>query len=160
MAREPDTALAAAKLIASQVVTKDGRTPLERVLARHWPMISAWREAGWTWRQIASLLTRGGVRLRNGDPLTERYLAAVASRVNRLLADTVVQRSAVLSDQTATVDGFRLGNNPSRAASVQKTPTFKPAKPLDGPPLSVDWDRKEKIRERMSKASKLRQKNQ
>jgi hypothetical protein len=159
MTTKPDAALAAAKSIAVQVATEDGRTPLERVLARHWPMVSTWREAGWTWRQIASLLTRGGVRLRNGDPLTERYLAAVASRVNRLLADTVVQRSTVLADQAAKVDGARAVNRPPRGTSVQKTLVFEPPKPPDGPHLSVGGERREEIRERMRRASKSRSGN-
>lgn len=159
MVTKSDPALAAAKSIAAQVITEDGRTPLERVLARHWSMVSAWREAGWTWRQIASLLTRGGVRLKNGDPLTDRYLAAVASRVNRLLACTVVQRSVVLAGQAAKVDGFRVGNSPPRRASAQNTLPSEPAKPPDRPRLSVGGDRREEIRERMRRASKSRSGN-
>ena len=121
MTTKPDTALAAAKSIAAQVITEDGRTPLERVLARHWPTVSAWREAGWTWRQIASVLTRGGIRLKNGDPLTDRYLAAVASRVNRPLPNSEVQRSVVPASQAAKVDGFKTENSPPKRASAQNT---------------------------------------
>lgn len=156
MTIKPNAALAAAKSIAAQVATEDGHTPLERVLTHHWPVVSAWREAGWTWRQIASLLTRGGVRLKNGNPLTDRYLAAVASRVNRLLAGTMVQRSAVLAGQAAKVDGFRVGNSPPRGASAQNTLPCEPAKPPDKPRLSVGEDRREEIRERMRRASKSR----
>ncbi len=159
MTTKPDAALATAKSIAAQVATEDGRIPLERVLARHWPIVSAWREAGWTWRQIASLLTRGGVRLKNGNPLTERYLAAVASRINRLLAETVAQRSAILTGQTAKVDGSRVVNSPSRGASVQKTLASEPEKPPDGPRLSGGRNRREEIRERMRRASKSRSGN-
>jgi hypothetical protein len=84
MTIKPDAALAVAQSIAAQTMTSDGRTPLERVLTRNWPAISSWRNAGWTWRQIAALLTRGGVRLKNGGAVTDRYLAAASSRMNRI----------------------------------------------------------------------------
>ena len=70
-----------ARLIAQEVMTGHGRTPAERVLRQHSQSISEWRELGWTWGQIAALLTKGGLRLKDGTAVTERYLAAVFSRI-------------------------------------------------------------------------------
>lgn len=156
MTIKPDAALAAAKSIAAQVSTEDGRTPLERVLARHWSTVSSWREAGWTWRQIASLLTRAGVRLRNGDPLTDKYLAAVASRLNRSSSKQAVQGGSVLAGEVTKPGRFGVEGRSAADPPVRKSFIPERAKAADVPRLSVGSDRKEEIRERMSRASKSR----
>lgn len=78
---DKDHPLKIAQVIAQEVMTGLGRTPAERVLQRHSQSINAWRELGWTWGQIAALLTKGGLRLKDGTAITERYLAAVFSRI-------------------------------------------------------------------------------
>ncbi|MDR3428087.1 hypothetical protein [Silvimonas sp.] len=78
---DKDQPLKLARLIVQEIMTGHGRTPVERVLRRHAPAIAEWRELGWTWGQIAALLTKGGLRLKDGSAVTERYLAAVFSRI-------------------------------------------------------------------------------
>lgn len=125
MTTKPDSALVEARLIATQIATTDGRTPLERVLARHWPTVTAWRSAGWTWRQIAALLTRGGVRLKAGTPVTDKYLAAVASRIGSQKPSTTwgqptVRRSlAVSADDGMPLSPVGFRTSPGRIKLTQ-----------------------------------------
>ena len=131
-----------AALIAQEIMTDHGRTPAERVLRRHGPSISAWREQGWTWGQIAALLSKGGVQLKDGSPVTERYLAAVFSRI-RTKVKTLSQ-SAARSKTTP---------QPSNAPAVsrKKPPaTANLASPSSSPPFGTSTDRdRSALRSRM-----------
>lgn len=156
MTTKPDPALAVAESIAAQASTEDGRTPLERVLVHRWPTITAWRAAGWTWRQIAALLTRGGVRLKNGAPLTDKYLAAVASRANRAHPETAPQGGSVLTIPATGHGPLKARDSPSANISVNKSLKIDQAKPMESASSSPGQDRRDEIRERMRRASQSR----
>jgi hypothetical protein len=156
MPTKPDAILAAAQSIASQITTTDGRTPLERVLTRNWPMVSSWRNAGWTWRQIAALLTRGGVQLKGGGPVTERYLAAVASRIQRVPPRQPVRIGASPAGTAGLPRLPAPKTPPSREPTREQSSAFEHPAVVDETGPIDGHSRRDQIRERMKTALKSR----
>lgn len=141
---DKDEPLKIALLIAQEVMTDHGRTPTERVLSRHAQSINAWREQGWTWGQIAALLTKGGLRLRGGTAVTERYLAAVFSRIK---AKPPGQDEAL----SRTSNAQAVSRNAPPLAVVPPTTNLKPSDST----LAKNNER-EKLRQRMRTSIAIR----
>lgn len=147
---DKDHHLKIAQVIAQEVITSHGRTPAERVLRQHSQSINAWRELGWTWGQIAALLTKGGLRLKDGTAVTERYLAAAFSRI-KTKAKSPPHAGA--SPGSAT----HRPATPSRAAKHLPVSAFSPAgNPRQPSPAEGKASGKERLRARMTAATNAR----
>jgi hypothetical protein len=147
---DKDDPLQIARLIAQEIMTDHGRTPVERVLRRHSQSVRAWREQGWTWGQIAALLTKGSLRLKDDTAITERYLAAVFSRI-RAKAKPPPHAGASpgsATDHPAAPSGVTK-NRPVAAVS----PAGKPRQPSPAQGQAIG---KEQLRARMAAAAKAR----
>jgi hypothetical protein len=147
---DKDHPLKIARLIAQEVMTDHGRTPVERVLRRHSQSIGAWREQGWTWGQIAALLAKGGLRLKDGTAVTERYLAAVFSRIKAKAKpprqDEVLSRNMLQPSRTQTIPE----NTPFMAVTA---PISRPRQPA---PTEAKTSGREKLRQRMRASAAIR----
>jgi hypothetical protein len=69
-----------------------GQRPLERVLREHTELLTELRNSGASWSQIAAVLGQSGVRRRDGRPLSEDHLRALASRIARAGKRTAPER--------------------------------------------------------------------
>jgi hypothetical protein len=116
------------------------RVPLDRVIREHLPTIMKLRtDMKLTWRAIASIMTRGGARRRDGRPISFDQLRADATRLNRrTAAATLPEPYTPPSSQTSrerdrgAKRSKRTGSPPQRdkesvpaAVSNQRTLTSK-----------------------------------
>jgi hypothetical protein len=90
-----------------------GPMPLERVVRQHVELFNDLRQAGASWRQIAALMVRHGVRRKDGESVDSTQWASMVSRAGRLLYPLEANVST-----------------PSPINPVQALPTAAPSAPI------------------------------